>query len=88
MSLITITFLPSKFQYRYPVHRVNNFSNMFIQIIISTLLTFGCIIGQVASYCDYESGYSTDSTSTNYYQYTMGIFKKDAIFGCYAPLKY
>ena len=45
---------------------------MFIQIIISTLLTFGCIIGQVASYCDYESGYSTDSTSTSYYQYTTG----------------
>ena len=51
---------------------VNNFLYMYIHIIIYVLLTLGYTLGQVASYCDYESGFTTNSSHPNYYNYTIG----------------
>ena len=45
---------------------------MYIHIIIYVLLTLGYTLGQVASYCDYESGFTTNSSHPNYYNYTIG----------------
>ena len=45
---------------------------MCIRIIISIFLIFGYTVGQVASYCDYVSGFTTNSSSAYFYSYTTG----------------
>ena len=45
---------------------------MCVIFFISLILSFGYSSEPVASYCDYVSGSTTDSTKTNYYYYTTG----------------
>ena len=45
---------------------------MRLIFFISLILSFGYSSEPVASYCDYVSGSTTDSTKTNYYYYTTG----------------
>ena len=43
-----------------------------MHIFIFVFLLFRFTVGQVASYCDYESGTTTDTSYTDYYKYTTG----------------
>jgi len=45
---------------------------MRLYFFIYFIFLFVFSYGQIASYCDYESGFTTDSSHTNYYQYTTG----------------
>ena len=45
---------------------------MRLLFFIFLILSIGYPAGPVASYCDYESGSTTDSSKTNYYHYTTG----------------
>ena len=45
---------------------------MRLYFFIYSIILFVFSYGQSASYCDYESGSTTNSSQTNYYHYTTG----------------
>ena len=45
---------------------------MRLYFFIYFIFLFVFSYGQIASYCDYESGSTTDSSKSNYYHYTIG----------------